>query len=135
MCQEEIPKLEILMPIRSGLKNLKERGKSLIILSGGKKQEIELCLQKNKLEKIFDNVLGDEKNKEQHLNDQAAKKGDILIGDSSYDYHCARKFDMVFLRLMPFTKIEQGSEMENLSHLGEITTLSPKQFNLYTKNL
>ena len=97
----------------------------LLVLSGGSQIEINACLNFNEISGCFNAILADEESKDHHLSCTANLEDSLLIGDSIYDYKCAKKYCLSFMRLIPHEETKQNPENEIIH---EHTVLTPKDF-------
>ena len=125
MCRDYFKLLEIDEQIVRGIKALKKQEASLYMLSGGNKLEIDACLRNNNLETCFKEILADEETKINHLKKKQASTGDLLIGDSTYDYYCAKTLQISLMRLNP---AENSHATDKIEIMQQHTVLSPSQF-------
>ena len=75
----------------------KNKSIKIYILSGGEKNEIQIFLKNNKLISFFEDILGSEKTKSEHLQNRKATLNDIFIGDSKNDLKVSLQIGLKFI--------------------------------------
>ena len=125
LCTSHFKNLAIDKKIARGISNLAKKGVQLYILSGGNAVEIRSCLKNNEIENYFYDILAEEQTKMNHLQMAKTTEKDLLIGDSTYDYYCAKKFKINFMRLVPS---ESPDMTDNIEIPEPHSVLFPGQF-------
>lgn len=86
--------------IKKAIISLNLSGKQLFILSGGNSREIKSCLNYNGITACFQDLLTEEAPKSDHLLSQQVNENDLIIGDSPYDYNCAKATKALFASII-----------------------------------
>lgn len=81
-----------------------------IVVSGGEQSELREVFQKRKLAKYFDSILGSPEDKLTILNREIGSKihkvPAVFIGDTQYDYECARNVNVDFIFMTQYTEFK-----------------------------
>ena len=104
----------------------------IFILSGGEKNEIKIFLKNNHLLKFFDDVLGSEKNKYDHLKNKQASVNDIFIGDSKNDLQVSLRSGLNFILFEQYKSLRSFPSEELIKDNVYIRT---KNFQTLINNL
>ena len=84
----------------------------IYILSGGEESEIKIFLKKNYLIKFFEDILGSEQSKSNHLKNLKANANDIFIGDSKNDLKVSLQSGVKFILFEQYKSINAFPSQE-----------------------
>lgn len=101
-----------------------------ILVSGGEQSELREVFQKRKLDKYFDGIFGSPEDKMAILKREAENNKDrasaVFIGDTQYDYECARNVSVDFIFMTQYTEFKdwpryfKEKEVKIIKNLGEL---------------
>ena len=87
----------------------------IYILSGGEKSEIKLFLKKNYLFNFFEDILGSEQSKSDHLKNLRAKENDIFIGDSKNDLKVSLQNGIRFILFEKYKSLKSFPSQDQIN--------------------
>ena len=81
-----------------------------VVVSGGWQKELRCVFNKRRLDRYFDNIYGCPDSKieilQRKMNQGSLLLPAIFIGDSKYDYECARKFNIDFVFMHYYSEFD-----------------------------
>ncbi|MDC2993762.1 HAD hydrolase-like protein [bacterium] len=114
--------------IKRAILHLHNHGIKLFVLSGGNSNEINSCLAYNDMDSFFDDILDEKLSKTDHLLSQSVDGSDLVIGDSIYDYNCAKATKALFASIL----LDDSNILHKLSRTtveyASIKFMNPLQF-------
>lgn len=122
----ECPETEGLFPFFDKISNANRK----IVVSGGMQEELRYVFAQRNLSKYFDNIYGSPDSKleiiQRELNRGMLLLPAIFIGDSKYDYECARKLNIDFIFMRSYSEFVDWQDyfydkpVNIISNLGEL---------------
>lgn len=103
--------------------------KRKIVISGGMQEELRDVFSKRKLSRYFDDIYGSPDSKidimQKELNKGLLRLPAVFVGDSKYDYECARMFKIDFIFMHQYSEFVEWQDyfinkrLNVIANLGE----------------